>query len=214
MPPPATPPSRSSRAGTKPAQPASHALSDVLDRLENAAADDDEIAVGHIVEHLGRHSFASLMLVFSLISMSPASAVPGVTAVVAAILFLLAVQLVVGRNHVWLPAFITRRRIPKSRLCQGIRWLRRPVRFVERFFKPRLAFLLHRPWLFVLLVPAIALTLAMPLMEAVPTSGSIASAVIALFAAALLTHDGALATASMVLLAALPLAAWHFGFGG
>lgn len=54
----------------------------------------------------------------------------------------------------------------------------------------------------------------MPVMEIVPTSGSIASAVIALFAAGLLTRDGALAVMSLVLLIAVPVAVWQFGFAG
>jgi hypothetical protein len=60
----------------------------------------------------------------------------------------------------------------------------------------------------------LGLTLFMPLMEAIPTSGSIASAVIALFAAGLLARDGAAVIASLILLAAVPVAVWYFGFSG
>lgn len=82
--------------------------------------------------------------------------------------------------------------------------MRKPVHFVEGFLKPRLTFLFHRPWIYLPLVLILSLTLFMPFMEIVPTSGSIASAVIALFAACLLTRDGALAVASFVLLAGIP----------
>jgi hypothetical protein len=46
----------------------------------------------------------------------------------------------------------------------------------------------------------------MPFMEIVPTSGSIASAVIALFAAGLLTRDGALMLFALFLLSGISLA--------
>ena len=59
-----------------------------------------------------------------------------------------------------------------------------------------MTYLLHRPWLFLPLFLTLALTLVMPLFEAVPTSGSIASALIALFAAGLLTRDGGLVVIS------------------
>ncbi|WP_422785329.1 exopolysaccharide biosynthesis protein [Qipengyuania benthica] len=52
----------------------------------------------------------------------------------------------------------------------------------------------------------LALTLFMPFMEIVPTSGSIASAVIALFAAGLLTRDGALMLFALFLLSGISLA--------
>ena len=188
------------------------ALSDVLDRLEGSAR-GESITIAEIVDQLGRKSFASLMLVFSLISTSPASAIPGITATVAAIVFLLVVQMIAGRQCVWLPDFITRRRISTARLCKGIGWLRKPVRFTERWLKARLTFLFRLPWIWLPLALILGLTILMPFMEVIPTSGSIASGVIALFAAGLLTRDGALAIASLALLAAVPVRVWQFGAG-
>ncbi len=43
---------------------------------------------------------------------------------------------------------------------------------------------------------------------------AIASAVIALFAAGLLTRDGGLVALSLILLLAVPVAVWQFGFSG
>ncbi|SDY61848.1 exopolysaccharide biosynthesis protein [Citreimonas salinaria] len=190
-----------------------NALSDVLDQLE-AATHSGSIEVQEVIEKLGHRSFASLMLVFSLISTSPASAIPGITTIVAAIVFILVVQMILGRDCVWLPRFITRRRMSSAKLCKGIGWLRKPVHFVERFLDVRLTFLFHRPWLWLPLVAIMALTLFMPFMEIIPTSGSIASAVIALFAAGLLTRDGRVVLLSLVLLLAVPVSVWYFGFQG
>ncbi|WP_375260854.1 exopolysaccharide biosynthesis protein [Palleronia sp.] len=190
-----------------------HALSDVLDQLESATH-GDSIRVQEVIEKLGHRSFASLMLVFSLISTSPASAIPGITSIVAAIVFILVVQMIIGRDCVWLPAFITRRRMSTAKLCKGIGWLRKPVHFVERFLKVRMTFLFHRPWLWLPLIAILGLTIFMPLMEIIPTSGSIASAVIALFAAGLLTRDGRVVVLSLILLLAVPISVWYFGFRG
>jgi hypothetical protein len=189
------------------------ALSDVLDRIEQAAT-GESIAVGEVVEALGHRSFAALMLIFSLVSTSPASGIPGMTTLVGAIVFLLAIQMVFGRDCVWLPEFVTRRQMSTGKLCKGIGWLRRPVGFVERFLRPRLGFLYRRPWIFLPLVMILGLTAFMPVLEAIPTSGSIASAVIAIFAAGLLTKDGTLAVAAMALLLAVPVTVWRVGFGG
>ena len=190
-----------------------HALSDVLDQIEDAA-NGESIEVKEVVEKLGHKSFASLMLIFSLISTSPASAIPGLTATVGLVVAILVGQMIVGRDCVWLPEFITNRRLPTDKLCKGIGWLRKPVRFVERYLGERLTWLLHRPWLLLPLVLILGLTLFMPFMEVIPTSGSIASAVIALFAAGLLTRDGGVVVAAMVLLSVVPVAVWYFGFSG
>ncbi|MDP4540821.1 exopolysaccharide biosynthesis protein [Qipengyuania sp. DY56-A-20] len=128
------------------AQPRTRALSEVLDQLENAV-DGDSTSVRDVVEQLGRKSFASLMLVFSLKSKSPASAILGVTAGGGA-------RLYSGNpdDHWKKDGMATRVRGPETPLdrqtLQGVRWLRRPVHFVERFLKPRFTILLHRPWIF------------------------------------------------------------------
>ncbi|GHG32234.1 MULTISPECIES: exopolysaccharide biosynthesis protein [Paracoccus] len=195
------------------AEDQSHKLSAVLDQLESAAH-GDSITVQEVVRKLGQKSFASLILIFTLVSTSPASAIPGLTAAVAVIVFILMLQMIAGRNCVWLPQFILRRELPTDKLCKGIGWLRKPVGFVERFLKERLTWLLHRPWLYLPQVLILGLTLFMPFMEVIPTSGSIASAVIALFAAGLLTRDGGLVALSLILLLAVPVAVWQFGFSG
>jgi len=184
------------------------ALSDVLDQLDGSI-EGDSVSVEQILEALGDRSFASVLLIFPLIAVSPASAIPGVTAIVAVIVFMLVAQMILGRKHVWLPSFIRRRRISSAALRKGTGWLRKPVVFVERGLKARLTFLIHRPWLYLPLGLILVLTLFMPFMEFVPTSGSIASAIIALFAAGLLTRDGAVVLISLLLLSALPLLFWQ-----
>ena len=177
----------------------SYALSDALDRLESAV-DGDHIAVSAVVERLGRNSFATLMLVFSLVSTSPASAIPGVTTMVGSIVFLLIAQMLAGRESVWLPDFIMQRQLSSAKLCKGIRWLRKPVHFVERFLSTRLEFIFHRPWRWITLVPILCLALLMPFLEIIPMSGSIASVVIAFYAAGVLTRDGVVVLFSLGLL--------------
>ncbi|WP_422027007.1 exopolysaccharide biosynthesis protein [Roseovarius sp.] len=190
-------------------KPRTHALSDLLDELEGTV-EGESVRVEDVIEALGHSSFASLMLVFSLICTSPASAIPGVTALLALMVFILVAQMMVGRKSLWLPGFITRRRLSSEKLCKGIKWLRKPVRFVERFLKPRFTWFFHRPWIWVPLILVMALTLFMPFMEFVPTSGSIASGVIALFAASLLTRDGVLALLSLPLLAVIPVTIYYW----
>ena len=186
------------------------ALSEVLDQLE-ASVHDESIAVHEVMDHLGKKSFAAIILVFTLMSASPASAIPGLTAAVALVVVLMVGQMLVGRDCPWLPGFLANRRLPTSRVCQAVSWLRRPVAFVERFFKARLSFFVKRPGVFLTLGVMLAIALFMPVMEVVPTSGSIASIVIAFFAAGLLTRDGALVLLGLVLVVVLPVSIFWFG---
>ncbi|NDW59939.1 exopolysaccharide biosynthesis protein [Yangia sp. PrR004] len=190
----------------------SQQLSDLLNDLESLTA-AESVRVQDVVDKLGARSFASLMLIFSLISASPASAIPGLTALVAVIVGILVVQMIFGRRSVWLPQIITKRHMSSEKLRKGLGWLRKPVKFVEKFLKPRLTFLCHRPWLLLPLALILGLTIFMPLMEIVPTSGSIASAAIALFAAGLLSRDGGLILLSLLPLLAVPVVVFQASIG-
>lgn len=119
-------------------------LGGVLDRLASMT-DREEISLGEIVERLGHHSFAAVMLGFALVSTSPASAIPGVTTAVALIVFLLIAQMLVGRDSMWLPGFIVDRRIQADKLVGATKWLRSPVTHVERLLRPRIAFVFSPP---------------------------------------------------------------------
>jgi hypothetical protein len=166
-------------------------LRGILDQLEEAGT-EDYVSVAGVVETFGHRSFAALMLIFALIAVSPLSTLPGVTAAVALVEFLLVTQMIAGRRHVWLPSILGRRRLTGQRLRQAVAWLRRPVAFTERLLRPRLTYLTEKPLLHIWLILILVLTMVMPAMEFLPGSGTLASAVIALSAAAILTHDGAL----------------------
>jgi len=196
---------------TAQASPEQRSLSEVLDALEHSV-EGDRTSVQHIIDRLGDRSFPAQMLIFSLISTSPASTIPGLTTAVALIVFLLAAQMIVGRDHAWLPRFITQRELKSRTLLRAIGWLRKPVRAVERYLRPRWSFLTHRPWRWVPLTLILILALAMPLMEFVPSTGSIASAAIALCAAGLLARDGVLIALSLLPLMGLPVAIYALGF--
>lgn len=145
-----------------------------------------------MVETFGHRSFAALMLIFALIAVSPASTVPGVTAAVAVVELLLVVQMIAGRRHLWLPGFLGRRGLSGERLRTAVSWLRGPVGFIDRLLRPRLRFLTEKPVLHLWLILILGLTLVMQFMEFLPGSGTLAASVIALCAAAILTHNGAL----------------------
>ncbi len=187
------------------------ALSDVLSQFENILH-GESISVSKVIEHFGYRSFATLMLLFSLISTSPASAIPGITAIVATLVFILIVQMIIGRDQLWLPVFLTKRKMSTTLLLNGIHWIRRPIQFIERFLKPRFTFLLHRPWLDFSLILILCLTIFMPFMEIIPTSGSLASAIIAIFAAGLLTRDGGLVLVSLLTLLTITWVIWSLIF--
>lgn len=186
-----------------------HALSRLLDALAAEAKDKDHVSVEALVEALGRRSFPALVLAPSLLAMSPASGIPGVTGTAGLMVATITGQMLFGRECAWLPGFLTRRKLSARRLCAALGWLRRPVGWLEALARPRLGAMLYPPLVSVPLVAMLAISLAMPVMEVIPMSGSIAGALLSVFAVGLLVRDGALLMLALAFSAIAPLAAWQ-----
>ncbi len=166
-------------------------ISKVLDDLDEAG-DEDTVSVGQVVEGMGDRSLAPLLLVPALITVSPVSAIPGTPTLSALIIALVVVQMLIGRNGLWLPAFLKSRKVSSDRMHKAVNFLRKPISYVEPVLKERLTLFVDRPASFIALLTCLIITLIMPLMEFVPMMASIAAAAISLFAAGLLVRDGLL----------------------
>jgi len=117
----------------------------VSDQIERWLATEGEKTLGGLIDVFQEKSFA---LIFILLLGVPALPLPtgGATHVFEIIAILVALQLVVGRDKIWLP-----RRWCKLELGTGggrtrfVMGLTRAIRWVERFSRPRLRFLFdHR----------------------------------------------------------------------
>jgi hypothetical protein len=112
--------------------------------LERWLEADGEKALGSLVELFEEKSFAILFVVLLGV---PALPLPtgGVTHVFEIIAVLLALQLIVGRDEIWLPERWRKIEIAGPKQQKFIAGLMRLIRRLERFSRPRLTFLFdHR----------------------------------------------------------------------
>jgi hypothetical protein len=124
---------------TDPADSAS--LSEALERWLEGAGDK---TVGSLIEVFEEKSFAVLFVVLMAVPALPAPT-GGVTHVFEVIVVLLALQLVAGREQIWLPQRWRQRPLAGDRQEKFLNALMRLIRRLERFSKPRLGFLFdHR----------------------------------------------------------------------
>jgi len=123
------------------AAPPGRAVSDALaptvsDELEQWLASDQPKTLGNLTELFGPRSFA---LVFVLLMALPALPVPtgGATHVFEVVTMLVALQLVVGRRCIWLPARWQRLQLAGPSRQKLLNALLRRIRWLERFSRPR-----------------------------------------------------------------------------
>jgi hypothetical protein len=173
----------------------------VLDCVE-AAGEGEKVSISDIVDEIGPSAFGPLLLVPALILVTPASGVPSMPTIGSLIISLIAIQIVIGRETVWLPKFIRRRSIGKERIQKALGYLRRPAAFIDRVTGKRLAYLTKRPFIIVPALICSSMVLLSPVFETVPFSVSIAALAVAIFALALVAQDGLLVILGLVLVAA------------
>jgi hypothetical protein len=108
----------------------------VSDELEQWLGSDQPKTLGNLTELFGPRSFA---LVFVVLMALPALPVPtgGATHVFEVVTMLVALQLLVGRRCVWLPARWQRLQLASPSRQKLLNALLRRIRRLERFSRPR-----------------------------------------------------------------------------
>jgi hypothetical protein len=91
-------------------------LADVFDELShniNRDSELDGIRLGVLLSAVGRRSYGPLLLLIGLIAISPLTALPLTTTIVAAVTLLIAGQMALGLRRPWLPKPLLDMRVPR-----------------------------------------------------------------------------------------------------
>ena len=115
----------------------------VSDELEHWLGGDQPKTLGNVIELFGERSFA---LIFVLLMALPALPLPtgGATHVLEVVTMLVALELVIGRRCIWLPARWKRLELGTPARQKVLTALLRRIRWLERFSRPRASRLFER----------------------------------------------------------------------
>ena len=182
----------------------SHPVEDVLDQTDALLREGaDGVRVLDLMDELGVKSVAAVLLAPSLALVSPLSGIPLFSSACGITIALISVQMLMGRNHLWMPEMLSKRSLPADKTQYAIRALRAFAAWLDRRFKRRLTSLLTPPFLRVIQGICLLCGLIMPFLEIVPFTSSVLGGVVALLALSMLTGDGLIA---LVTVAGLGLA--------
>lgn len=182
-------------------------MNEILDRLAEAADGRDRVAVADIVEVIGSRSYGPFLLVPALLESTPIGGVPGVPTFLATIITIVAIQMLIGRDHVWLPGFIWRRSVSAGKVAKASHKLRKLATIVDKWFHGRLEVFTHGLPMRLAALPILGLCVTIPPLEIVPFASSPPMLTIAAFGLALMVSDGLL----MLLATALSVGALGLG---
>ncbi|MDR5898641.1 exopolysaccharide biosynthesis protein [Halomonas vilamensis] len=166
-------------------------LSQLIVMLEHMGRVSSRVSVEDILNTVGRRSFGPMLLVAGLITLAPLIGdIPGMPTLMAAVVLLTAVQLLVGRKQFWLPQWLLRRHIARTKFDRSLPYLKKPARWIDRWLRIRL------PWLTdfwgnrLTALTALIVALAMPPMEFIPFSANGAGLALSLLGLGLVARDG------------------------
>ena len=114
----------------------------ISDQIEGWLKGDGDKTLGGLIELFGKKSFAIL---FVLLLGLPALPLPtgGATHVFEVIAGLLALQLIIGRDEIWLPERWRTRELAGDKQQKFLTALMKMIRRLERIARPRLRFVFH-----------------------------------------------------------------------
>lgn len=161
-------------------------LSEALLSLTEDPGGSDSVSLAEIVTRLGDQARGVLMVLFAIPNCVPS--VPGTSAVTGLPLVFLTLQMALNLNP-WLPGFIGRRTIARSRLRdvfdRAMPWLRR----VEKLVHPRLSVLTSETA--ERLVGLVGILLALTIMLPIPLGNMLPALALIAFSLGFIGRDGA-----------------------
>lgn len=164
-------------------------FSTVLEAL--ASRPGDRLTLREMVDAFGERAFGAVLLLVSLINLLPLP--PGGTTVTGAPLLLIALQLAIGRDTLWLPRRLLDAAVSRSNFARGVARVRPVLRAAERLSRPRLPGLAtgaaER------LIGVVCAVLAFVLILPIPFGNFVPAFTCALFSLALMQRDGVAALA-------------------
>jgi hypothetical protein len=191
-------------------------MGDVLGELDELAVNHDEVRVADVLDDFGARSFGPFIMIPAMLEITPVGGIPGVPTVLALFIALIAVQLLIGRDHVWMPQFVQRRAVGSKKLHKAVGKLKGMANFLDRHSKGRLEGLTKGTAIKLVAAVIIALCCTVPPLEFLPFASTIPMLAIAVLGLALTVRDGALLLGSLLfagLATALGLAT-YFGSSG
>ena len=177
-------------------EPAS--VEEVLDELDELADQGERVCVRNVLDDFGRRSFGPFLMIPALIEISPLGGIPGVPTALALFIAMVAVQLVLGREHVWMPEFVQKRSVASERLHKAVGKLRKLGHWLDQHSQDRLKSLTAGIWLRFAGAVVTLLACTVPPLEFLPFASTLPMLAIVMIGLALTVRDGALLLSALI----------------
>lgn len=173
----------------------------LMEALKTVEADTTgaEISVEDVVETLNHRGFGTILLIPPALTILPTGMIPGVPAVCAALVVILAAQMATGRENPWLPGFLKKMSIRRHKFRSAIRQAKPYIKTIDSMTHPRLEFLNNKGAQMAVALLCIGLGLMIAGLGFIPFVPAILSLPIFFFALGLSARDGVFTAIGFIL---------------
>ena len=180
-------------------------LTEILDTIKEDIdkKGQTKVTLGRVTRCINQQGFGVLLLAPAGLLILPTGAVPGVPIVCALFITLIAGQLALGREDVWLPRWMRRLSLSKEKFNRTIRHAKPYAEKIDGLVQPRFGFLTtdfaHR----IIATICIALCIPMAIIGFIPFLPMLLSIPIVFFAVGMCVKDGFLTLCGLAAAATL-----------
>ena len=174
-------------------------VGEVLSELDELAANHDDVCIADVLDDFGGRSFGPFIMLPALLEITPIGGIPGVPTFLALIIAIVAVQLLLGKEHIWLPQLIQKRAVGAKKLHKGVTKLRGIAGWLDEHSHGRLESLTQGVWVKAAAVVVILLCCMVPPLEFLPFASSAPMLAIAAIGLALIVRDGVVMLIALLL---------------
>jgi hypothetical protein len=167
-------------------------FSDVLESLGHG--DDPKLTLKEMVEAFGERGFGAVILMLSLMALIPWP--PGGKAVFSVPIILIAAELALQRDKVWLPRWLMKATVSRETYRSASRKILPRLRQVERLTRPRIPALTGE--VADVAIGIICILLALMMALPVPFGDALPGLTLAIFGLAIIQRDGVFIIAGLL----------------
>ena len=167
-------------------------LQRILSCLSKLASKKKRTSIEDVVKALGHRSYGPFLLIPALMVISPLGALPAFSTIMSVIVIFFSCQIIVGRDHFWLPRVLSKRSV-QSRYIQNAVTRLKPVAIkLDCWSHKRWPFLAKGVFIRMAAVCCIFLAAAVPPLEIFPFASALPMVIVSIFGLAILVQDGSL----------------------
>lgn len=168
--------------------------------------ESERVTIAEILDALDNRAFGLATLLFAIPSVIPMP--PGVPTVVGIALLIVSLQMVMGRQELWLPKILSKQGFSRKSLVSGFEKIKPQLEFIEKFARPRLLILTGK--VATVLIGIVILVMAIILILPLPPGGNFPPALAcAVLGMALVERDGIIVLIGLVVTIAASIAAYY-----